>query len=71
MKVKLTLSSFFVDKTETKEIKIDEDKDAVQMPDGNILKVKQLKGEALEQYIYEKYIENSPLYGRVLNIEYV
>ena len=70
MIVKLKLSGTFVDKPVYRQIEIDESQDAVQLPDGTIKKVSELLDDALEQYIYEKYIKDSFADGRVLEMAF-
>lgn len=69
MILEFKLSGFFVDKPITHSISLDPEQNAVELPDSTILKVKQLKGEALEQYIYEKYIKGTSRDGRVISFE--
>jgi|TARA_R110000787_G_scaffold336_8_gene1259 hypothetical protein len=68
MIVKFKLAGFFVDKPKYATIEIDAEADAVQLADGNILKVKQLDGPALDQYVFEKYVANTGMDGRVLEM---
>lgn len=71
MIVRLTLSGFYVDKPIIKEITMNPEDNAIQLPTGEILKIKQLKDDALEQYFYEKYIKNTGFEGRVLKLEFI
>lgn len=66
MKLNFKLSSYFVDKPNLKTIDVNPEDNAVQLPTGEILKIKQLKGEALDQYVYEKYVRGSIMDGRVI-----
>lgn len=68
--VKVTLSGFYVDKPVIKMMELDPEQNAVQLPTGEILKVKNLKKEALDQYFYEKYIKNTGMDGRIIKIEF-
>lgn len=70
MIVDLTISGFYIDKPISKTIEIDDESPAVQLPNGEVLKVKQLKGDARDQFFYEKYIKDTGMEGRILNIEY-
>lgn len=71
MTIELKLTGFFIDKPQYATIEVDESQEAVQLPDGTILTVSQLKGEALDQYIFEKYIKNSPYDGRILETKFL
>lgn len=66
MKIQFKISGPIVDKPLFRTVEVDDDKDAVQLPDGTIMKVNMLYGDALEQYIYEKFVNNSAMAGRVL-----
>lgn len=69
MVIKLKISGQFIDKPLYKQFEVEDEQDAVQLPDGNILKVNQLKGDALDQYIYQKFIKGSIYNGRILSME--
>lgn len=70
MTVEVKLTGFFVDKPKFATLEVDDEAEAVQLPDGTILKVKQLTGEALEQYIFEKFVAGTGMDGRVLEMKF-
>lgn len=67
MIIEFKLSGYFVDKPNYEIVTLDDEAPAVELPDATILKVKQLKGNALDQYIYEKFIMNTTKEGRVIS----
>lgn len=70
MIVRITISGFYVNKPIVKEVFLNPEDSAVQLPNGEILKVKQLKKEALDQYFYEKYIKDTGIEGRIIKVDY-
>lgn len=58
-----------IDKPIEKELYINDDVEAVELENGNKLKVKDLPEDVLEQYIYEKFINNTPLKGRIISLK--
>jgi hypothetical protein len=67
MIIEFKLSGYFVDNPKYETVTLDDEAPAVELPDATILKVKQLKGNALDQYIYEKFIMNTAKEGRVIS----
>jgi hypothetical protein len=67
MIVEFKLSGYFIDKPVLERVSIDDNADAVELPDSTILKVRQLKGDALEQYIFASLVKNTRKDGRVIS----
>ncbi len=70
MNISIKYNGTFIDKPKYINFELDETMDAVQLATGDIITVGALSKDklAFDQYIYEKFIKNTHLDGRILEM---